>query len=154
MINSELVLNGGDGSVITQVNTVHRTRAMAIAATTARFAGKRVRLSLHRRGIFRNCVDGVCSVSPLGDVAITAETTLTRGRRCVSLYELGANEVAAMVALQSSKHDFSLQLELNSIEWRERAEKIPIPLVRRSISTYRFWHRGSPKEESLVSGGP
>jgi len=65
---------------------------------------------------------GTCSVLP-GGVAILAETVLTSQRRCLSRFELGAKDVAAISPVQSLEADFELQLDLDCIEWQERMRR-------------------------------
>ena len=109
-----------------------------LRSSNAPFAGKRVRVNLHRRGIFRSSVLGTCKLTALG-VSITAETPLTQGRRCLSHFELTDADVAAMRPLESPDADFEIRLELECIEWQERVEKLPLPRVRKSTghSSYR-----------------
>lgn len=136
-----------------QLHELESPPPAAVANATAQLAGKRVRVNLYRRGIFRSSVVGICTVSPEG-VTISAETALTPQRRCLSSFELTTQDVAAMRPLRSPEADFDLRLELDSIEWQERVEKLPVPRPRRSISRNRFWHHHLPEAESLVSGEP
>ncbi len=136
-----------------QLNKLESNPRAAGASGTAQLAGKRVKVNLYRRGIFRSCVVGICSVSPLG-VTISAETALTQQRRCLSHFELTAEDVAAMRPLRSREADFDLRLELDCVAWQERVEKLPLPRARRSISRKRFEHDHLSQDASLVSGEP
>ena len=115
-----------------------------LRSSNAPFAGKRVRVNLHRRGIFRSSVLGTCKLTALG-VSITAETPLTQGRRCLSHFELTDADVAAMRPLKSPEADFEIRLELECIEWEERVEKLPLPRVRKSTGHSSYRHVGDPK---------
>ena len=143
----------------TEVDTVprHRNefttdRPKPAAPAAVQLDGKRVKVNLYRRGIFRSSVIGVCRVSPLG-VSISAETALTQGRLCLSHYELTPRDVAAMRPLQSPDADFELRLELDCIEWDERVEKLPLPRANNPIRRDHSWRR-LPKDESPGSGEP
>ena len=131
--------------------TTNRSKPATPAAV--QLNGKRVKVNLYRRGIFRSSVIGVCRVSPLG-VSISAETALTQGRLCLSHYELTPRDVAAMRSLKSPEADFELQLELDCIEWQERVEKLPLPRATSSISRKRSWHHHLRNAESPGSGEP
>ena len=107
-------------------------------SSNAPFAGKRVRVNLHRRGIFRSSVLGTCKVTPSG-ITITAETPLTQGRRCLSHFELTSLDIAAMRPSESPDADFEIRLALESVEWEERIERLPLPRARKPAgpSSYR-----------------
>jgi hypothetical protein len=137
-------------TVPTQPNALASNSSMAVPAPTAALAGKRVKVNLYRRGIFQSCVVATCDVSSVG-VNISAETPLTQGRRCLSHFELRAKDVAAMRPLTSGEADFELELELDSIEWQERVEKVPLP--QHSIGRNPVRPQ-SPGGTPLVSGEP
>lgn len=140
------------GTVLRQLTELKSNKSEAVPAATAQLAGKRVRVNLYQRGIFRSRVFGTCSVSPFG-TSISAETPLTQGRRCLSHFELTAKDVAALRPLESREADFDLQLELDCIEWQERVEKLPLPRAKNSIRRNRSWHH-LPNDESPNSGEP
>jgi DNA-binding CsgD family transcriptional regulator len=113
-------------------------------------AGKRVKVNLYRRGIFQSCVVATCDVSSVG-VNISAETPLTQGRRCLSHFELRAKDVAAMRPLTSGEADFELELELDSIEWQERVEKVPPVVAQAGRHT---WRRQSVEARQKPTASP
>ena len=137
-----------------EVDTALRqpNESKAAAPVTSQLDGKRVKVNLYQRGIFRSCVLGTCRVSPFG-VSISSETALTQGRRCLSQYELTPRDAAAMRPLKSPDADFELQLELDCIEWEERIEKLPLPRANSSIRRNHSWHH-LPKNELPGSGEP
>jgi hypothetical protein len=139
-------------TVLRQLTELKPNKPKAMPAATAQLAGKRVRVNLYQRGIFRSRVFGTCDISPSG-VSISAETPLTQGRRCLSHFELTAKDVAAFRPLESPEADFDLQLELDCIEWEERVEKLPLPRAKNFIRRNRSWHH-LPNNASPDSGEP
>jgi hypothetical protein len=112
-----------------------------LASSSAPFVGKRVRVNLHRRGIFRSSVLGTCKLTAFG-LGITAETPLTSGRRCLSQFELTDADVAALRPVTSPDADYEIRLELECIEWQERVEKLPLPRARKATGQgYRSYDR-------------
>ncbi len=122
-----------------------------LLSSNAPFAGKRVRVNLHRRGLFRSSVLGTCKLTALG-LSITAETPLTQGRRCLSHFELTDADVAAMRPLESPDADFEIRLELECIEWQERVEKLPMPRARKASGYSSYPRMVSP--EAVRTGEP
>jgi hypothetical protein len=137
-------------TVPTQPNALESNRSIAVPGPTAPLAGKRVKVNLYRRGIFQSCVVATCDVSSVG-VNISAETPLTQGRRCLSHFELRAKDVAAMRPLTSGEADFELELELDSIEWQERVEKVPPVVAQAGRHT---WRRQSVEARQKPTASP
>ena len=121
---SQLAANGSK-VVDTRLMLSEINNLKDVLVSHAPFDGKRVRVNLYRRGIFRSCVFGKCRVTSNG-VTISAETPLTQGRRCLSQFELTPADVAAMTPSKSAEADFDLRLELELVQWQERIEKHPL----------------------------